>query len=381
MPKSAGTGRHGLPGLRKRRGQDSEGGQRQGDHHGDQGQGRQGQGAQQPGLSFFDDLGSHGSFSEAGQAAGRGDGAVPAGPAGPDDRDGAGRRRVWTGGRIAGLTGAVAVLAAGGITLAYVGLPGSQPAGGTAGGQGQSTVLPLGSRSISSAGSRPEFAGGSASPGPGQSGSLPSGPLRTSCLAVAHIGDSTSDGLISPDYLPKKWQRIPARYKHVGARSVWTNIEGARSIVEVIPGTTNGYDAARQLTRQGFRGCWVLALGTDDTADVAAGSLTGLSTRIHRMMAAAGGQPVMWVNVKTLLSSGPYAEANMQRWNNALLRACARYPNMRIYDWSAAARKHWFISDGIHYTSAGYAARARLIASALATAFPAQGSSPGCVVR
>jgi hypothetical protein len=385
MPKSGGTGRHGLPGLRKRRGQGGEGDQGPGGPggagnpagwHGPEAPRRPGE----RGLSFFDDLGSHGSFSEAGQA-GRGDGGSQDGAGGADDLNGEGRRRrVWTAGRIAGLTGAVAVLAAGGITLAYVGLPGSQPAAGTAQGQGESTVLPLGSRSISQAGSRPEFAGGSASPGPGQPGSPASGPLLTSCQAVAHIGDSTSDGLISPDYLPKKWQRIPARYKHVGAKSVWTNIEGARSIVEVIPGTTNGYDAARQMTRQGFRGCWVLALGTDDTADVAAGSLTGLSTRIHRMMAAADGQPVMWVNVKTLLSSGPYAEANMQRWNNALLRACARYPNMRIYDWAAAAKKRWFISDGIHYTSAGYAARGRLIASALATAFPAQGHSPGCVV-
>ena len=46
---------------------------------------------------------------------------------------------------------------------------------------------------------------------------------------------------------------------------------------------------------------------------------------------------------------------------------------MRVYDWAAAAKDSWFISDGIHYTSAGYAARAYLIAHALAAAFPAQG--------
>lgn len=428
MPKSAGTGRHGLPGLRKRRGQGGENAPASENDLDDQRGLEPGHGPARPeSLSFFDGLGSHGSFSEAGQdgfAAPGGPGSTVPGttvpgsimpgspgstvpgdtvpgstvpgsimadrampdramPDGASLVDGAGdparetRRRGWSAGRAAALTGALAVLAAGGVTLAYAGLPGSSASGGTAPGQGGNTVLPLGSRSISQAGSRPQFADGSASPGTGGT----AGPLRTSCQAVAHIGDSTSDGLISPEYLPKKWQRIPARYKHVGARSVWTNIEGARSIVEVIPGTTNGYDAARQMTRQGFRGCWVLALGTDDTADVAAGSLTSLSTRIHRMMAAASGQPVMWVNVKTLLSSGPYAEANMQRWNSALLKACARYPNMRIYDWSAAARNRWFISDGIHYTSAGYAARARLIANAVARAFPARGRSSGCVVR
>ena len=43
----------------------------------------------------------------------------------------------------------------------------------------------------------------------------------------------------------------------------------------------------------------------------------------------------------------------------------------------------WFIPDGIHYTSGGYEARARLIAEALAKAFPASGATAGagCVVR
>ena len=41
----------------------------------------------------------------------------------------------------------------------------------------------------------------------------------------------------------------------------------------------------------------------------------------------------------------------------------------------------WFIPDGIHYTSPGYAARAHLIANALAEAFPARSApSTSCVV-
>lgn len=204
--------------------------------------------------------------------------------------------------------------------------------------------------------------------------------LHTSCRAVAHIGDSTSDGLNSPDYLPNRHQRIPARYAAVGVKSTWLDISGARSVVETLPGQVNGYDAAKALVREGFRGCWVIALGTDDTADVAVGSYVGRMERIRRMMSAAGGEPVMWVGVKTLLNSGPYSEANMQLWNDTLRQACARYPNMRIFDWGAVAKPRWFISDGTHYTSAGYAARARLIADALAKAFPATGQSPGCVV-
>jgi lysophospholipase L1-like esterase len=44
---------------------------------------------------------------------------------------------------------------------------------------------------------------------------------------------------------------------------------------------------------------------------------------------------------------------------------------MRLYDWPAVVRSSWFISDGIHYTSNGYAHRAKMIADALASAFPA----------
>lgn len=45
------------------------------------------------------------------------------------------------------------------------------------------------------------------------------------------------------------------------------------------------------------------------------------------------------------------------------------------------AQDGWFVSDGIHYTSAGYAARAGLIAHALARAFPATGPGTGCLIR
>jgi peptidoglycan/LPS O-acetylase OafA/YrhL len=293
---------------------------------------------------------------------------------------------------LAALTGTAGVVAVAGVGLAGVL---AVPAGSGQAPLASGATLPLSSRFISRSGAHPVFAGGaqpghragsatagkgSAAAGPAAGGPAAAGPPRTSCPAVAHLGDSTSDGLVSPQYLPKKKDRIQARYEDVGARSVWTNIAGGRSIVEVLPGTVNAYDAAHSMTKEGFKGCWVLALGTDDTADVAAGSETPLATRIARMMSAARGEPVMWVNVISLVSSGPYAEANMQRWDAALVKACPKYPNMRIFDWASVARHSWFISDGIHYTSAGYKARAQLIADALAKAFPQSGHSSGCVV-
>ena len=212
----------------------------------------------------------------------------------------------------------------------------------------------------------------------GPSASSPPGaaaPPRTSCQAVAHIGDSTSDGLVSPQYLSNPGDRIAAQYQDVGVRTVTTDISGARSIVEVLPGEVNGYDAARHLIRGGFRGCWVIALGTNDTADVAIGSNVGLAIRIDRMMKATRGEPVMWVNLRSLLTSGPYAESNMLRWDRALVSACARYPSMRVYNWAAEVGSKWYISDGIHFTSLGYKYRAQMIAYALGHAFPATGRS------
>ncbi len=211
----------------------------------------------------------------------------------------------------------------------------------------------------------------SATPRPSPTGTAGTSRL-TSCRSVVHIGDSTSDGLVLPAYQPRARLRIAAQYRRVGVAHFIPEVSGARSIVETWHGFPNGQTVARRLIRRGYHGCWVIALGTNDAADVAVGSAVGLAARIRLMMSLIGNQPVLWVNVITLVSGGPYAEYHMRQWNRALLQACPRYPDMRVYDWAAAAKPGWFISDGIHYTPHGYAHRARLIARALATAFPAQ---------
>jgi peptidoglycan/LPS O-acetylase OafA/YrhL len=284
--------------------------------------------------------------------------------------------------RLAAAAGAAAVLLVACAGLAgFVAVPAATSSAAALGGESglsasTNSVTRVGDKQTAAAAGRK----GSVTPVPAALHQQTQGPLSTSCTSVAHIGDSTSDGLVSPDYLPDWHQRITARYEQVGVKTVYTNITGARSVVEVLPGTTNGYQAAKGLIKQGFDGCWVLALGTNDTADVAVGSNVGLTTRINEMMSVTRGAPVMWVNVISLLSSGPYSEANMQKWNAALMRACARYPNMRVFNWAALARPRWFINDGIHYTSAGYEKRALYIADALAEAFPLTGASTSCLV-
>jgi hypothetical protein len=205
--------------------------------------------------------------------------------------------------------------------------------------------------------------------------------LSTSCRSVAHIGDSTSVDLISSADLPDPAQRLPARYAGVGVRHLLIDASGGRSIVEALPGQVNGYNVARAWWNEGYRGCWVFALGTNDAANVSVGSAVGMMARVQEMMSAAHGEPVMWVNTVTQLSSGPWSEANEQAWDDTLVRALARYPNLRIFNWAAVARPAWFLPDGIHYNPAGCAARAQAIADALARAFPRYGHSRDAVVR
>jgi peptidoglycan/LPS O-acetylase OafA/YrhL len=210
-------------------------------------------------------------------------------------------------------------------------------------------------------------------------------PLATTCNAVVHIGDSTSEGLDSPEYLPIPSQRIEARYAEVGAVEQHMEISGARSIEETFEGEPNAQEVAEAWKYEGFKGCWVLALGTNDSANVAVGSAVDDRERIDKMMAILAGEPVLWVNVRSLVESGdPYSAENMRKWDEELVAACASYPSMRVYDWAADVKDAWFIDDGIHFTSPGYAARAQLIAQALAHAFPAKGETEGgskhCVV-
>ena len=203
---------------------------------------------------------------------------------------------------------------------------------------------------------------------------------RSSCKAVVHIGDSTSEGLDDPEYLPNELERIPNRYAEVGVKETHMEVQGARSIEERFEGEPNAQEVAANWKADGFEGCWVLALGTNEAADVAVGSNVGLRERIEKMMAIIGTEPVLWVNVKSLVPPGdPYSKGGMQEWDKELERACATYPNMRIYDWASDVKDEWFIEDGIHFTSPGYAARAQLIAQALAHAFPEKGETEGGV--
>ena len=204
------------------------------------------------------------------------------------------------------------------------------------------------------------------------------------CDSVAYIGDSTSVGLMDPAYLAPE-HRIDQRLKEVGVYEQHIDISGARSSVEEVNGEPNAVDAAQAIADSGFDGCWIFAMGTNDTANVAVGSTVGMRERIDRLMGVADGNPVLWINVRTLNPGNPaYSEANMQAWDDELLNACDVYPNMRIYDWANRVKDDWFIEDGIHFTTEGYQVRAQAIANAIPKAFGIWSSfwdQTGCLVE
>lgn len=180
------------------------------------------------------------------------------------------------------------------------------------------------------------------------------------CTSVAHIGDSLTAYTIAP---------LTQTYEAAGYQ---TRIDayGGRAILEKLPeDPATGKKAALNIVRSGFRGCWVVALGTNDTANVAAGANHTRGDSIDAMMEAIDPSKtarVMWVNTFTEKDSGYWKNANMILWNEALVEAQTRWPNIWIFDWAAQAQTGVApFTDGIHHTEAGAAVRNAAIVEAL----------------
>lgn len=167
-------------------------------------------------------------------------------------------------------------------------------------------------------------------------------------------------------------------YAANGWRGTVIDAGGGRAVTQALPGDSTGLDAVNQLRASGFRGCWVVALGTNDTANSLAygGTVEQQDARrraaIDSIMTSIGlSDPVLWVNVHLVASSGYYTADAARAWNAALRSAAMRYPNLFVYDWDfvATANPAWLSSDTIHYTATGSKNRASLIADAATRVF------------
>jgi len=85
----------------------------------------------------------------------------------------------------------------------------------------------------------------------------------------------------------------------VGVTTFIPEISGARAIIEHYKGEPNGRDVVDKYITQGYRGCWVIALGNNDAANIPVGGQPDQGAQIDLLMTMIGDQPVLWVNTRT----------------------------------------------------------------------------------
>jgi lysophospholipase L1-like esterase len=189
---------------------------------------------------------------------------------------------------------------------------------------------------------------------------------------VAHIGDSTSEHLWDASTVGGDPDAtMEARYHAVGVVDVYNDTSGGRSMVERINRQQrNAIEVAEEVRASGFHGCWVLMLGTNDAANVAAGANVGLDARIESMLTIIGDDPVLWVNTASVSTIQWYGDDSMQAFNAALADAASHHANLWVLDWGAVVQPDWYGPDGIHHNATGRAWRTALTVQELAFAFP-----------
>lgn len=112
----------------------------------------------------------------------------------------------------------------------------------------------------------------------------------------------------------------------------------------------------------------VIALGTNDM--ISRTESWYPKYVIDLVMAQTRDLPVLWVNTKfSALGRRDWISRSV-RFNKALVKAQARWPQLRIADWNTSftpKASSRFIADGVHLTVSGYKTRASFSVNALRT--------------
>jgi hypothetical protein len=168
------------------------------------------------------------------------------------------------------------------------------------------------------------------------------------------IGDSLSVGT---DYFGK----LQSRTERLG---IWPIVS-----IDDKPGRKASLAAPilkKQLT--GATTAIVIALGTNDMISRTESWYPRYV--IDLVMAETRNLPVLWVNTEfSALGRRDWISRSV-RFNKALVKAQARWPQLRIADWNASftpKASSRFIADGVHLTVSGYKTRATFMVNALRT--------------
>ena len=92
-------------------------------------------------------------------------------------------------------------------------------------------------------------------------------------------------------------------------------------MVERVNGAPNAIDVAQAVRDNGYVGSWVLMIGTNDAANIAAGAARQADERIVAMMSVLGADRVLWIDALTLATTGFWASQNIGAWDDALAAA------------------------------------------------------------
>jgi hypothetical protein len=168
------------------------------------------------------------------------------------------------------------------------------------------------------------------------------------------IGDSLSVGT---DYFGK----LQSRTERLG---IWPIVS-----IDDKPGRKASLAAPilkKQLT--GATTAIVIALGTNDMISRTESWYPRYV--IDLVMAETRNLPVLWVNTEfSALGRRDWISRSV-RFNKALVKAQARWPQLRIADWNASftpKASSRFIADGVHLTVSGYKTRATFMVNTLRT--------------
>jgi len=187
---------------------------------------------------------------------------------------------------------------------------------------------------------------------------------------VMQIGDSLSGG-----YVGGLSEELVAR--RVGPFRC--DIQGSRSITrEPNKRYPSGLTAVRSARAAGFDPpAWVVALGCNDMWFIA--RKPGVATEmVDRILTEIGSDRHVY-----FLDYWQKQKGAWPKFNDALLAATARWPNLRIANWSTLAKQHpeWHGPDGAHYTGKGAKARNTYLVDTMIKAAKAAASRPRRTVR
>ena len=158
---------------------------------------------------------------------------------------------------------------------------------------------------------------------------------------------------------------------HVGDSSF-----GARATNQGYKDFPSGNDSIREILSGGIDkdSCFVIALGTNDAANMNVYGGTDYDTHIRATMDIIGPKyPVLWITTVVNPNGSPrwYTKEVMDAWNAELYHQQKRYPNMWVYPWDKDMRPEWFITgDGVHCNTIGNSERSRRFAQAVVNAWP-----------